>query len=111
MNDGQWSEDQYLLFVNNDQGHDHFHHGTCDLAVVRKARATSDQWFSKGPGTWGNNPWFLMSNATIPFLNTILKVKISFLAPFTSKSADFYEVIRPKGAEKQAVSLRNGLEK
>ena len=31
--------------------------------------------------------------------------------PFTSKSADFYEIIRPKGAEKQAVSLRNGLEK
>ena len=47
----------------------------------------------------------------IPFLNTILKVKISFLTPFTSKSADFYEIIRPKGAEKQAVSLRNGLEK
>ena len=30
---------------------------------------------------------------------------------FTSKSADFYEIIRPKGAEKQAVSLRNGPEK
>ena len=41
----------------------------------------------------------------------ILEVKISFLAPFTSKSADFYEIIRPKGAEKQAVSLRNGPEK
>ena len=39
------------------------------------------------------------------------KVKISLLAPFTSKSADFYEIIRPKGAEKQAVSLRNRLEK
>ena len=47
----------------------------------------------------------------IPFLNTILKVKSSFLAPFTFKAADFYEIIRPKGAEKQAVSLRNGLEK
>ena len=47
----------------------------------------------------------------IPFLNTILKVKISFLVPFTSKSADFNEIIRPKGAEKQAVSLRNGPEK
>ena len=47
----------------------------------------------------------------IPFLNITLKVKISFLAPFTSKLADFYEIIRPKGAEKQAVSLRNGLEK
>ena len=44
-------------------------------------------------------------------MNTILKVKISFLAPFTSKLADLYEIIRPKGAEKQAVSLRNGLEK
>ena len=31
--------------------------------------------------------------------------------PFTSKPADLYEIIRPKGAEKQAVSLRNGLEK
>ena len=31
--------------------------------------------------------------------------------PFTFKSADFYENIRPNGAEKQAVSLRNGLEK
>ena len=40
-----------------------------------------------------------------------IQVKISFLAPFTSKSADFYEIIRPKGAEKQAVSLRNGPEK
>ena len=37
--------------------------------------------------------------------------KISFFAPFTSKSAGFYEIIRPKGAEKQAVGLRNGLEK
>ena len=46
----------------------------------------------------------------IPFLNTILKVKILFLAPFTSKSADFCEMIRLKGAEKQAGSLRNGLE-
>ena len=35
----------------------------------------------------------------------------SFFAPFTSKSAGFYEIIRPKGAEKQAVSLRNGFEK
>ena len=34
-----------------------------------------------------------------------------FLAPFTSKSADFYEILRPKGAEKQPVSLRNGPEK
>ena len=41
----------------------------------------------------------------------MLKVKILFLVPFTSKSADFYKIIRPKGAEKQAVSLRNGLEK
>ena len=47
----------------------------------------------------------------MPFLNTILKVKILFLAPFTSKSANFYEIIRPKGAEKQAVSVRLGLEK
>ena len=47
----------------------------------------------------------------MPFLNTILKVKISFLTPFTSKSAVFFEIIRPKGAEKQAVTLRNGLEK
>ena len=29
----------------------------------------------------------------------------------TSKPADFYEIIRVKGAEKQAVSLRNGPEK
>ena len=33
------------------------------------------------------------------------------MAPFTSKLADFYEIIRPKGAEKQAVSLHNGPEK
>ena len=33
------------------------------------------------------------------------------LAPFFSKSADFYEIIRPKGTEKQAVSHRNGPEK
>ena len=37
--------------------------------------------------------------------------KISYLAPFTSKSADFYETVRVKGAEKQAVSLHNGPEK
>ena len=47
----------------------------------------------------------------IPFLNTNLKLKIFFLAPFTSKLADFYDIIRPKGAEKQAVSLRNRFEK
>ena len=47
----------------------------------------------------------------MPFLNTILKIKISFLAPFPSISADFFESVRVKGAEKQAVSLRNGLEK
>ena len=40
----------------------------------------------------------------IPFLNILLKVKIS-------ESADFYEIIRPKGAEKRVVSLRNGFEK
>ena len=28
-------EDQCLLFVIDDQGHDHFHHGARDLAVVR----------------------------------------------------------------------------
>ena len=37
--------------------------------------------------------------------------KFKFLAPLTSKSADFYETVGVKGAEKQAVSLRNGLEK
>ena len=37
--------------------------------------------------------------------------EISFLASFTSKSADFYEIIRSKGAEKQAVSLHNRPEK
>ena len=47
----------------------------------------------------------------MPFLNTILKVKILFSAHFTSKSADFYEINRPKGAEKQAVSLLNDPEK
>ena len=36
--------------------------------------------------------------------------KNSVLAPFTSKSADLYEIIRVRGAEKQAVSLRNGPE-
>ena len=39
------------------------------------------------------------------------KVKILFLIPFTSKSADFNEIVRLKGAEKQAVSLCNGPEK
>ena len=38
----------------------------------------------------------------IPFLNTKLKLKIFFLAPFTSKLADFYDIIRVKSAEKQA---------
>ena len=33
------------------------------------------------------------------------------LTPFPPKSVDFAKNIRPKGAEKQAVSLRNGLEK
>ena len=43
--------------------------------------------------------------------HTILKVSISFFAPFIFKSADFYEIIRVKGAEKQTVSLRNEPEK
>ena len=55
--------------------------------------------------------FMLVGARIIMMMNTILKVKISFLAPFTFKLADFYEIIRLKGAEKQAVSLRNGLEK
>ena len=47
----------------------------------------------------------------IPVLNIILKVKILFMAPITCKSADFYKIIRVRGAKKQEVSLRNGLEK
>ena len=34
-----------------------------------------------------------------------------FFGPFISKPADVYEIIRVNGAEKEAVSLRNGLEK
>ena len=37
--------------------------------------------------------------------------KYFIFGPFTSKSADLYEIIRVRGAEKQTVSLRNGLEK
>ena len=44
-------------------------------------------------------------------LNTKFKVKILFLVPFSSKSADLYKIISVRGAEKQTVSLRNGLEK
>ena len=43
----------------------------------------------------------------ITFLNTRNKAKHSCLAPFTSKIADLHENIREKGAEKQAVGLRN----
>ena len=46
----------------------------------------------------------------ISFLGTLNKVKKkSFFTPFTSKSADFYDILRVKGAEKQAVSLLMGL--
>ena len=48
-------------------------------------------------------------NNTLP--EHYIQGKNLFLAPFASKSADFYEINRPKGAEKQAVSLRNGPEK
>ena len=46
----------------------------------------------------------------ITFLNTINRFKISSCPPFTAKLAAF-ENVRLKGAEKQAVSLRNGPEK
>ena len=44
-------------------------------------------------------------------LNTINNIKNSFCPPFPSKSTDLAKNIRVKGAEKQAVSLRNGPEK
>ena len=44
-------------------------------------------------------------------LNTIHMVKNLILTPFSSKSADYNEYVRLKGAEKLSVSLRNGLEK
>ena len=47
----------------------------------------------------------------INFPNTVNKVKDSFFTPFTSRIADLDKNIRLKGAEKQAVSLHNGLEK
>ena len=47
----------------------------------------------------------------ITFLNTITNFKNSIWPPFPPKFADFAKNIRPKGAEKQAVSLRNGPEK
>ena len=37
--------------------------------------------------------------------------KYFVLSPSTSKSADLYEIIRVRGAEKQTVSIINGLEK
>ena len=45
----------------------------------------------------------------IPFLNIILKAKILFLITFTYETADLYEIIKVKGAEKQAMSLSMGL--
>ena len=47
----------------------------------------------------------------ITFLNNINNFKNSFWPPLPPKLGDFAKNIRPKGAEKQAVSLRNGLEK
>ena len=51
----------------------------------------------------------------ITFLNAIHNLKYSILPPFPPKLADFAKNNRPKGVgnepEKQAVSLRNGLEK
>ena len=44
-------------------------------------------------------------------LNTKLVVMISCFPSFTSKSANLYEIIRVRGAEKQAVSTCNGLQK
>ena len=47
----------------------------------------------------------------IIFLNTVHNFTISIWPPFPNKLADFARNIRPKGAENQAVSLRNGPEK
>ena len=47
----------------------------------------------------------------ITFLNTKIKGKKSFFAPFISEIAKWIENIRVKGAEKQAVSCHNGPEK
>ena len=47
----------------------------------------------------------------IIFLNIVNRFKNSSCPPFTLKLADLIENVRLKGAEKQAVSLRNGPEK
>ena len=47
----------------------------------------------------------------ITFRNNINNFKNSIWPPLPPKLGDFAKNIRPKGAEKQAVSLRNGLEK
>ena len=47
----------------------------------------------------------------VNFLNTVNRFKNLSYPPFTPKLADLAENVRPKGAEKQAVSLRNRPEK
>ena len=47
----------------------------------------------------------------ITFLNIVRNFKNSILPPLPPKLAYLANNIRPKGAEKQAVSLRKGLEK
>ena len=47
----------------------------------------------------------------ITFRNIVNRFKISSCPPFIPKLADLAENVRLKGAEKQAVSLRNGPEK
>ena len=47
----------------------------------------------------------------ITFLNNVHNFKNSIWPPFPPKLGDFAKNIRVKGAENQALSLRNGLEK
>ena len=47
----------------------------------------------------------------ITFLNNVHNFKNSNWPPFPHKLGDFAKNIRVKGAENQALSLRNGLEK
>ena len=58
------------------------------------------------------SPWKKISyKKDITFLNTVKRFKNSNCPPFTPKLADLAENVRLKGAEKKAVSLRNGPEK
>ena len=61
----QWPEDQCLIFMNDDQGHDHLHEYSWQGRGEVGQGHVRVNGYVKDEGRGGDNQWFLMANAKI----------------------------------------------